>query len=327
MIRHPLIRQIRQLGSKARSGCLSAASGDEHLRIFLRDGFVEAIAGGSKKERLGQLLLDSGLLTERRLKKLLRKASRRGTAFGSVVVEQKRVAPSKLVQAVKNQAIIRLQRGLEDRFEMASFDDSEPSPGFPCKIPFNELILCLARQSVPPSIQISGPFALKHELAVELDRWPWNPEELAVLGSLLESPRSLTELRAAMKGATVETALGTLLKLGLLEHPEQGADRSEEAPRKWDLGEWIPVEEVCKFNEQLPVLAHRQSFATEQFKSLKVHLNGAGHSPQITSITSPFVEEGKSLVGSNLALACSQDPGRRVVLVDCDLRRVPLSTA
>jgi tyrosine-protein kinase Etk/Wzc len=44
------------------------------------------------------------------------------------------------------------------------------------------------------------------------------------------------------------------------------------------------------------------------------------------TISSPQAEDGKSLVCANLAASCSKDPGRRVVMVDCDLRRPSLNT-
>ena len=55
-------------------------------------------------------------------------------------------------------------------------------------------------------------------------------------------------------------------------------------------------------------------------------LSGGGGPPQVLLITSPAPREGKSTVSANLAVQLAQQ-GRRVLLVDADLRRSTLQWA
>src|SRR5262249_34109615 len=73
--------------------------------------------------------------------------------------------------------------------------------------------------------------------------------------------------------------------------------------------------------EKVEVLKNASSFISEQFKTLKVRLiqNGDTHSKVIT-VSSSDREDGKSLISANLALTFAMDPGRRVVMLDCDFR-------
>jgi capsular exopolysaccharide synthesis family protein len=68
------------------------------------------------------------------------------------------------------------------------------------------------------------------------------------------------------------------------------------------------------------------SFVSEQFKSLKVRISEiSARAPlRVVAISSSKSEDGKSLVSVNLAESFSRDPGRKVVLVDCDLRNPTL---
>ena len=47
---------------------------------------------------------------------------------------------------------------------------------------------------------------------------------------------------------------------------------------------------------------------------------GEAYSIPKSRISSPDAQDGKSLVSANLAFSFALDPGRRVVIVDCDLR-------
>lgn len=77
-------------------------------------------------------------------------------------------------------------------------------------------------------------------------------------------------------------------------------------------------------NEALVALSAPGSLAAEQYRVLyhRIERARAARSVKVVAITSAVAGEGKSLTAANLALvAAAADPGRRVLLVDADLRR------
>jgi len=83
-------------------------------------------------------------------------------------------------------------------------------------------------------------------------------------------------------------------------------------------GTWIDT-------EMLVTLFDESSVACEQFRKLQAKLRALKHATEgkLVSIvvTSPLMGEGKTSCAVNLAVALAQEPGRRVLLVDCDLRK------
>jgi capsular exopolysaccharide synthesis family protein len=79
-------------------------------------------------------------------------------------------------------------------------------------------------------------------------------------------------------------------------------------------------------DEKLEVARNEFSFTSEQFKNLKIQLRQAETEQplKVITISSPDAQDGKSLVSVNLAFAFSQDPGCRVLIIDCDLRKPTL---
>jgi protein-tyrosine kinase len=63
--------------------------------------------------------------------------------------------------------------------------------------------------------------------------------------------------------------------------------------------------------------------SVEQYRRLaaRLHLAQAEHGTKLVMVTSALVGEGKTLTASNLALTLSESYGKRVLLVDADLRR------
>jgi capsular exopolysaccharide synthesis family protein len=84
----------------------------------------------------------------------------------------------------------------------------------------------------------------------------------------------------------------------------------------------IPVVTNAVLHEKVEVARNESSFTSEQFKTLKIRIRQAESDKPIKVITisSPDPQDGKSLVTANLAFSFALDPGRRVVVVDCDLR-------
>ncbi len=91
-----------------------------------------------------------------------------------------------------------------------------------------------------------------------------------------------------------------------------------------DLGEdaeGTPVTlEGMPVSSALVALVKPFSPAAESFRHLHAGLQGGADAPQILLVTSPEIGSGKSLIAANLAVVAAQS-GRRVLLVDADLRR------
>ncbi len=65
--------------------------------------------------------------------------------------------------------------------------------------------------------------------------------------------------------------------------------------------------------------------AGEQFRKLQVKIRAlrraAGGRLASIAVTSPLTGDGKTACSANLAIALSREPGRKVLLLDCDLRK------
>jgi len=76
-------------------------------------------------------------------------------------------------------------------------------------------------------------------------------------------------------------------------------------------------------NKRRIVLLQPESFVAEQFRTLRARLDALAPSRPIRTlaVTSALPGDGKTLAAIGLAVVYSMQPGRRVVLVDCDLRQ------
>ncbi len=84
----------------------------------------------------------------------------------------------------------------------------------------------------------------------------------------------------------------------------------------------VPVEVELALEPTLVAALRPKSSEAEAYRGVRTaiffNLNGSGH--QMIQVTSPNQGDGKSTLAANLAISIAQS-GRRVILVDCDLRR------
>ncbi len=78
-----------------------------------------------------------------------------------------------------------------------------------------------------------------------------------------------------------------------------------------------------KIDRSLVTLLKPRSFEAEQFKLLRTNLMFpvSGQPPKSILITSALPGDGKSFVASNLAISFALNLDRRVLLIDCDIRK------
>jgi Mrp family chromosome partitioning ATPase len=88
-------------------------------------------------------------------------------------------------------------------------------------------------------------------------------------------------------------------------------------------------EGAATINKRRIALLQPESFVAEQFRSLRARIDSiAAHQPTRTiAVASALAGEGKTLAAVNLALVSAMSIGRRVLLVDCDLRNPRLHQA
>ena len=82
----------------------------------------------------------------------------------------------------------------------------------------------------------------------------------------------------------------------------------------------LPPEHIDK---ALVSLAAPASFAAEQYRGLRLKIERLQHTRglRVLAVTSPGVNDGKTVTSINLAAAFAHRAGARVLLIDADLRR------
>lgn len=92
--------------------------------------------------------------------------------------------------------------------------------------------------------------------------------------------------------------------------------------RRWS-GSSRPRDPAGEINKRRISLLQPDSFVAEQFRALRSRIDSiaAEHPLKSVVVTSPLAGEGKSTAAINLALVTAMQMNRRVVLVDCDLRK------
>jgi capsular exopolysaccharide synthesis family protein len=177
-------------------------------------------------------------------------------------------------------------------------------------------------------------FALK--TGEDLSGVPWYPKELSVLGELSASTTvaALVET-TGIEERDVRLILGVFDRLGIIEQVGEALESRAEntsgttaliKKANFPFERLVPFVTNAVLTEKLEVLNNPSSFISEQFKTLKVRIRQDDHENpvKVMTISSPDQQDGKSLISTNLALTLSLEPGRRTIIVDCDLRNPTL---
>jgi capsular exopolysaccharide synthesis family protein len=106
-------------------------------------------------------------------------------------------------------------------------------------------------------------------------------------------------------------------------------ERGDPAPKlAWTRGgsrapQRHSLDATAELNKRRITLLQPESFIAEQFRALRGRIDAIASQRPIKTIaiTSAFPGEGKTTCAINLAIVTSMSLGRRVLLIDCDLRR------
>ncbi|MHA3704650.1 polysaccharide biosynthesis tyrosine autokinase [Jatrophihabitans sp. YIM 134969] len=144
--------------------------------------------------------------------------------------------------------------------------------------------------------------------------------------ALPEHPVSPALLRTVGLPLVVGVVVGVLLALlrEYLNRTVRDADEIEQATGLPVLGV-VPSE---LDGVRVPSLSHPYSARTEAYRQVRTAVLAMPEDqvPQVVAVTSAMTGEGKTSVATNLAVALARS-GRRVVIVDADLRRPQVATA
>src|SRR5215510_12403644 len=140
------------------------------------------------------------------------------------------------------------------------------------------------------------------------------------MGKVFDALQRAEEQRARRTGdAANDAAFPEPLPLGA----PAAAPQRRSFWRRWLAPSGRSREDASALNKRRISLLQPQSFIAEQFRTLRARLEAlaSSHGLRKIAVTSANAGDGKSMTAVNLALVMSMGVGRKVVLVDCDLRR------
>jgi capsular exopolysaccharide synthesis family protein len=328
--------EIRRVYEEKRNGVLSLARDNSSIDVFYREGIIDAVSTNLVSNQLGQCFLREGYLEAGELEALLSKSKRQKVALGEAALRYQLMSVVELSEVLRVQVIELLIHAVDNEFTRAGFRPGLRSFHVPAQIQLPHLLLELARGRAE-AFELDSRLFLTLSNGKNLSELPWYPEELFVLNNL-RYPTTFPELLAttSLAEAKLRRILGVFDELGLIEVLDNtsqtgdignGIEPAAIVKRvRVPLEQLIPVTVSAAMNERLEVLNNGTSFVSEQFRNLKVRLSEVESETPLKALTvsSPSVQDGKSLVSANLALSFSMDPDRRVIIVDCDLRNPTL---
>ena len=327
-ITHPLLNKIQELQESERTGILPLEKENHNIIICFQHGQIAAAGGSVSQLQLGRVLSRRGVLQNAALPKLLEMARRRRFLLGKAAVSRNLLDEVDLKAAVRDQVIQAIAHALAWDFEIRPFRDGEVDLYTPANLNCDMLLLELARNDLK-TFRLDPGRMISLNNGHSLSHLPWYPHELSVLGQL-KTPRTVEDLSTAtgMDYERLNKILSVLDSLQLINRLDTPAAEST-AVIKYDrfpLMNLTPEIGESGLIDKLEVFHHPSSFISEQFRTLKVRITEmAAHAPlNVIAVSSSQPEDGKSLISANLAFSLAKDPGRKVILVDCDLRNPSL---
>jgi capsular exopolysaccharide synthesis family protein len=323
-----VIDEVSRLCRERQSGVLLLSnSKGERVSISFCEGFIDTASSNRGSRRLGDYLARDGYITSKDLDTLQTDAQRQKIVLGEAIVRKRFVGQGDVGAAVRRQTLDLIGHVLQDGFKVSSFTNSLRSYYVPARITLPHVFLELSRNST--ELFESEPDA---KLALNAEQnnadFPWNPQELNVLNALATA-QTFEELRRStgLQLEGLKRVLGILERVGAIRVVPL-TDEVKDESLVVKSGSELLVPEVTNplLDEKLEVARNEFSFTSEQFKNLKIQLRQAETQEplKVITISSPDAQDGKSLISINLAFAFSQDPGCRVLIIDCDLRKPTL---
>jgi protein-tyrosine kinase len=325
---HFLLEKIQQIQEEKESGFLFLQQDAKIIRVFFHEGFIDALSSNLEQHRLGQYLVREGFVEASAIDPLLQESQRRQIPLGEAAVRRKILDPAELRDVARRQAVQLLKYAIDDDFAVGSFERPSPSFQVSAQIDLDYLRLELARNN-SETFELGSCQLVVLRDGMEISALPWYPQELSVLGQLTQprTPQELVSL-VGMDYTHLKKILSVLQNLQLIEVVEAIPNPTTALAlrERFPLDFLVPAVRNAAYSDKLEIIHDECSFVSEQFKTLKARLNEipSDRSVKAIVISSPLAADGKSLISINLALCFAKDPGRRVIVVDCDLRNPSL---
>ncbi len=326
--RQRILQQIQEVHNNKETGILALIKKESSINIHFHQGSISAISTNMSEHKLGQYLIKAGFLDSSALSNLLRECQGRRIPLGELAISKKLLGEAELMDVVQEQVFQTLSLALRNDFELDSFTKNSSSVPHPVQIDLEVLMLGLARKNIR-SLDVEPTKQIMLKNGTNLGHLPWYPQELSVLHKL-KYPRTILELAAATgldysRLFKILSVFNTLQLLSFVEQPL--SDVTAVIKRKsFAYDTLIPEIPATSLSDKLELSRDESSFVSEQFKTLKVRISeiSSKRALRVITVSSPSMEEGKSLISINLALCFSKDAGRRTFLLDCDLRNPTL---
>lgn len=322
MIRNcAILKTIERLSKEKVTGILDLNNGQEAIFVYFYDGLIEGVKSSEEARSLGNFLVKFESLDKAHLKGLRKKAQKEKRPLGEVAVSSEQLESRELRMILQRQVIDVFQYALKKQFKEGTFQPSEVAYQVPLRMSVGQLMLELARlHSAPLGISDEAAVSLKDPKVIE--SLSWRPREIAVLRHM-HGRRRISQLVAELRlnEKDIRDILGVFVELELIDLHEVGQAPVTSLVRH-DPIPVVPEVSFSIFEDRLEILRSNHSYVNEQLKALKVRLNEMKqeHPLKIINVSSPFTEDGKSLIASSLALCFSEDSGQKTLLIDCDLR-------
>ncbi len=323
-----LMERIRRIQEDRQTGALALEKDGDVVMVYFNDGLISAIRSTRPNFQLGQFIVSQGFADPAGVKMLAEEGKKKRLLIGQTALDRKVVDPQELQEVVREQVAEVLTYALKSEYEVQSFTESAPVFEASAQVDLDRLLLELARRNFAAFTPGPNQLLVLREGGDSLWHLPWFPQELSVL-SLLNSPRSIPELME-LSGVDYQPLLKILSvfdTLQLLTITEMASDKEAQTTslarrEAFPFEAFVPVISPAGLHKKLEIFTDEQSLVSEQFKSLKIRIAELTRNKpmRVMAVSSAQPEDGKSLVSSNLAASLSRDTGRRVVLIDCDLR-------
>ena len=325
----PILEEIRRLCEDRETGVLLLANqSGERVNVSFCEGMIDAVSSNKGNRRVSDYLVKGGYAEASDLD-AIKPQSR--MFIGELIVQNNLVGQAEVGVAVRRQSLDLIEHVLGDGFKVSSFTNSLRTYRVAAKVTFPHVMHELSRHN-PELFEPEGELEIGLTPGMDASKFLWNPQELCVLKEL-QSPMTFENLRIAtgLQESALKRILGILERIGVIQTRAAQTEPVEETQALATRGDFaldilIPRVTNAVLHEKLEVIKNDYSFASEQFRNLKIQIRQAESDVprKVFTISSPDAQDGKSLIATNLAFSFAQDPGCRVLIVDCDLRKPTL---
>jgi capsular exopolysaccharide synthesis family protein len=321
-----IITEIERIAADRLSGVLSLLFETNTVQVHFQEGLISAAATDVPRFKIGRFLSVNGFIPETDIDALVRESQDKKLRLGEFAVSKHLLDDEDLREIVREQAVNILIYALSEGFEVGPFQEISLLLNSPARMSPSQLMLEIARRKLQPYMPEPDKMIVLSN-GHNLRNLTWYPQELAVIDKL-RFQQSLPELAVStgMEYARLGKILSVLNHMHMISMVAEAPSPATTAlaPRRPFSFEDLVVEiDRSAVSNKIEVFHNYLSLIGEQFKTLKVRiqeLSVSGPMPKVIVVSSPHAQEGKSLVSTNLALCFAKDPGKRVILLDCDLR-------